>query len=166
MQIEIDISEDDTEKAAVLKVLANEDIHVLIQAYAYAKNLELYGVDVSEKWETVVQQCRALQRAYLKGCSDERKKIIDDMSRDAINKAVDNLCDTNPFNNEWLKELKQLREERPHGKWERHYSRPGVYADLFWHCSNCGYKCREDYANIYYKYCPNCGSYNKEVTND
>jgi len=68
---------------------------------------------------------------------------------------------------EYLKELKQLlREERPHGKWERHYSRPGVYADLFWHCSNCGYKCREDNANIYYKYCPNCESYNKEVTND
>jgi rubrerythrin len=67
---------------------------------------------------------------------------------------------------EWLKELKQLREERPHGKWERHYSRPGVYADLFWHCSNCGYKCKEDYANKYYKFCPNCGSYNEEVEND
>ena len=67
---------------------------------------------------------------------------------------------------EWLKELKQLREKRPHGKWERHYSRPGVYADLFWHCSKCGYKCSNDNANIYYKYCPYCGSYNKEVTND
>lgn len=58
---------------------------------------------------------------------------------------------------EWLRELKQLREERPHGKWERHYSRPGVYADLFWHCSNCGYKSSNDYAYRYYKYCPGCG---------
>lgn len=91
---------EDPEKAAILKLLANEDMQVLSQAYAYAKNVELYGVDVSEKWETVVQQCRALQRAYLKGCSDERRKIINDISRNAINKAVDNLCDTNPFNNE------------------------------------------------------------------
>jgi len=88
---------EDSEKAAILKLLVNEDINVLKQAYAYAKNLELYGVDVSEKWETVTEQCRALQSAYLKGCSDERKKIIDNLSRDAINKAIDNLCDTNPL---------------------------------------------------------------------
>jgi len=67
---------------------------------------------------------------------------------------------------EWLRELKQLREARPHGKWERHYSRPGVYADLFWHCSNCGYKSSNDNANIYYQYCPNCGSDNREVTDE
>lgn len=49
-------------------------------------------------------------------------------------------------------------EERPLGKWERHYTRPGVYADLFWHCSNCGYKSSNDYADRYFKYCPNCGA--------
>lgn len=44
------------------------------------------------------------------------------------------------------------------GKWERHYSRFNVYADLFWHCSVCGYKNSNDYANRYHKYCPNCGA--------
>lgn len=48
-------------------------------------------------------------------------------------------------------------EERKKGKWERHYSRPNVYADLCWHCSCCGYKTPDGWA---YKleYCPNCGA--------
>ena len=87
-------------KTAILKLLADEDLQVLSLAYIYAKNLNFYGVDPIKKWETATEQCRALQRAYLKGCSDERKKIIDNLNRDAINKAIDNLCDTNPFNDE------------------------------------------------------------------
>ena len=48
--------------------------------------------------------------------------------------------------------------ERKKGKWERHYSRPNVYADLFWHCSECGYKSDNQYAYLYYNFCPNCGA--------
>lgn len=48
-------------------------------------------------------------------------------------------------------------EERKTGKWERHYSRPNVYADLCWHCSNCGYKTPDNWANKW-KFCPNCGA--------
>lgn len=44
------------------------------------------------------------------------------------------------------------------GKWERHFSRPCVYADMFWHCSVCGYKNAESFANSYHHYCPNCGA--------
>lgn len=44
------------------------------------------------------------------------------------------------------------------GKWERHYTRPNVYADLFWHCSACGYKHTFEYS----KYCPNCGAQMKD----
>ena len=44
------------------------------------------------------------------------------------------------------------------GKWERHYSRPNVYADLYWHCSECGYKNDDQYANVHHKFCPNCGA--------
>ena len=49
------------------------------------------------------------------------------------------------------------------GKWERHYSRPNVYADLFWHCSECGYKDSDNYAPVYHHFCPNCGA-KMEVT--
>lgn len=45
-----------------------------------------------------------------------------------------------------------------HAKWERHYTRPNVYADSFWHCSNCNFKTMSVNADKYYKYCPNCGA--------
>ena len=54
--------------------------------------------------------------------------------------------------------LPSAEPERKTGKWCRHYTRPNVYEDLYWHCSACGYKCGEDYANVYYNYCPNCGA--------
>lgn len=46
--------------------------------------------------------------------------------------------------------------ERKKGKWERHYSRPNVYKDLCWHCSECGYKSSNNWADKW-NYCPNCG---------
>ena len=44
-----------------------------------------------------------------------------------------------------------------HGKWERHFSRPNVYADLYWHCSACGGKKADSWADKY-KFCPDCGA--------
>lgn len=52
-------------------------------------------------------------------------------------------------------------EELKTGKWERHYSRPNVYADLCWHCSNCGYKTPDNWANKW-KFCPHCGAMMQE----
>ena len=48
--------------------------------------------------------------------------------------------------------------ERKKGKWERHYSRPNVFADLYWHCSVCGYKNDDQWAYRYHNFCPNCGA--------
>ena len=56
-----------------------------------------------------------------------------------------------------IKELPPAQPESDSGRWERHYSRPGVYADLYWHCSKCGYKTDYQYANVNHRYCPNCG---------
>ena len=50
-----------------------------------------------------------------------------------------------------------MGEEQRTGKWERHYSRPNVYADLCWHCSACGYYHADNWTNKF-KYCPNCGA--------
>jgi hypothetical protein len=60
----------------------------------------------------------------------------------------------------WREYIKHLQPEQPEsdpGRWERHYSRPGVYADMCWHCSKCGYKTDYQYANVNHHYCPNCG---------
>lgn len=56
-----------------------------------------------------------------------------------------------------IKQLPPAQPESDSGRWERHYSRPGVYADLYWHCSKCGYKTDYQYANVNHRYCPNCG---------
>lgn len=53
--------------------------------------------------------------------------------------------------------FKKAQQERKTGRWERHYSRPGVYADLAWHCSECGSAFGDAWANKWH-YCPNCGA--------
>ena len=60
------------------------------------------------------------------------------------------------------KQIQTIEPERKTGKWERKYSRPGVYADLCWHCSICGGKFLDTYANMW-KYCPDCGAKMEET---
>lgn len=68
---------------------------------------------------------------------------------------------------EKLRELPPAQPESDSGRWERHYSRPGVYADLYWHCSKCGYRTDYQYANVNHHYCPNCGrKMEREVSNE
>ncbi len=56
-----------------------------------------------------------------------------------------------------INEMPTVEPERKTGTWQRKYSRPGVYADLCWHCSICGGKFSDTYANMW-KYCPDCGA--------
>lgn len=65
-----------------------------------------------------------------------------------------------------IKQLPPAQPESDSGRWERHYSRPGVYADLYWHCSKCGYKTDYQYANVNHRYCPNCGRKMKREVSD
>ena len=64
-----------------------------------------------------------------------------------------------------IRECMEAVKEQPtvdpvkHGHWERHYSGPNVYADMFWHCSGCGYKNRDQWAYRYHNYCLHCGAY-------
>ena len=68
---------------------------------------------------------------------------------------------------EKLRELPPAQPESDSGRWERHYSRPGVYTDLYWHCSKCGYKTDYQYANVNHHYCPHCGrKMEREVSNE
>lgn len=57
----------------------------------------------------------------------------------------------------WLRGMLKEQEAKT-GKWERQYSRPGVYANLLWWCSVCGEPTRYNDAGIFYKYCPRCGA--------
>ena len=48
--------------------------------------------------------------------------------------------------------------ENTHGRWMRKYSRPNVFADLFYHCSACGGKSSDNWA-AKFTFCPYCGAY-------
>ena len=45
-----------------------------------------------------------------------------------------------------------------HAHWERRFKRPGVYEDLYWHCTNCNSRTSEEYAPYWLLYCPHCGA--------
>lgn len=57
-------------KKAMLDLLAEENEQVLGLAYMYAKNMHLYGTDVTKAWDSVVQQSAALNEAYIRGRMD------------------------------------------------------------------------------------------------
>ena len=65
--------------------------------------------------------------------------------------------DVDPWAKKMVEELLKEQETKT-GKWERQYSRPGVYANLFWWCSVCKEPTRYNDAGIFYKYCPHCGA--------
>lgn len=54
-------------KQALLRELEKEDVAVLGLAYQYAHNMYEYGVDITEKWNTVVENTANLEKAYQKG---------------------------------------------------------------------------------------------------
>ena len=60
---------------------------------------------------------------------------------------------------------KENTSEKICGKWERRYSRPGVYADLNWYCSACNNFTHYKDAN-YFDYCPYCGIKMKREDSD
>ena len=61
-------------KQHILEEMSKFDEMTLSTAYIYAKNLTLYGVDVTEKWLTATQNSVALEKAYKKGYYDALQK--------------------------------------------------------------------------------------------
>lgn len=46
-------------------------------AYLYANNYMLYGLDVTDKWVTAVQNASALEKAYAKGYYDALQSMAE-----------------------------------------------------------------------------------------
>lgn len=72
-----------TEKEALLKNLAKEDLQVLALAYMYAKNLHMYGEDVTKTICSATQNIEMLNKAYHRGYYDAMNKK---MAESEINK--------------------------------------------------------------------------------
>ena len=58
------------ESKQLIEELSKMPPMVIATAYLHAINYTLYGVDVTEKWETATQNANALERAYRKGYYD------------------------------------------------------------------------------------------------
>lgn len=67
MEVHLTLPDSELKKAAYLRELAKESPLVVSQALMYAKNLDRFSVDVSQKWMTVVEQSAALEEAYRRG---------------------------------------------------------------------------------------------------
>ncbi len=66
----VDLDEQYAYKKPYIKELAQFDEQTLAIAIVYACNMKRYGVDVTEKWNTAVEQSDALENAYHKGYAD------------------------------------------------------------------------------------------------
>ena len=64
----------DAQKKQMLKDLAEHPTIVIATAYLYALHYNLYGIDISKEWDTVVKQSQALEEAYNKGYYDAMNK--------------------------------------------------------------------------------------------
>lgn len=58
------------ERKQLIDELSKMPPMVIATAYRHAVNYTLYGVDVTEKWLTAVQNASALEQAYRKGYYD------------------------------------------------------------------------------------------------
>ena len=62
-------------KQALLEALAEEDTQILALAYAHAKYLMMYGVDIEKALYTATENAEVLTKAYQKGYYDAMNKI-------------------------------------------------------------------------------------------
>lgn len=81
------------ERKTLIESLEKMPARVVATAYLYAMNYELYGEDVTKKWQTAVQNTASLQRAYLDGRRDEAQRqagypVIQPVPREALNRLL------------------------------------------------------------------------------
>lgn len=71
------------ESEQLIDELSKMPPQVIATAYLHAINYTLYGIDVTEKWETALQNAVALEKAYQKGYHDAfdtaTKKVLEQM---------------------------------------------------------------------------------------
>lgn len=65
-----------TTKDALLELLAQEDTQILSLAYAQAKNMQAYGIDITQAVYTATQNIELISRAYQKGYADAIEKCM------------------------------------------------------------------------------------------
>jgi len=65
-----------TTKDALLELLAQEDTQILGLAYAQAKYMRTYGIDITYAVYTATQNIELISNAYQKGYADAMERCI------------------------------------------------------------------------------------------
>ena len=63
-------------KEILLEELAKEDLEILMLAYVYAKNLHMYGIDVTKSICSATENAVILDIAYRKGYCDAMDNMM------------------------------------------------------------------------------------------
>ena len=63
-------------KFKIFEELLKYPDEVITLAVLYARHFVMYGADVTEKWQTAVEQATALGQAYNQGIADEIKRQL------------------------------------------------------------------------------------------
>lgn len=79
-----------SKKEVLLEELAKENLQVLSLAFAYAKNLQMYGVDITKAISSAIENVEMLEKVYRKGYYDamERCNRMREFEADKENKNV------------------------------------------------------------------------------
>lgn len=117
-----------------------------------------YGTDSCKSRESHRMAIEALKQEPCEDCISREKALELAENSHRLAETMEDLAWLHENNLKALPSVQPKQESVIHAKWERHYTRPNVYADSFWHCSNCNFKTMSVNADKYYKYCPNCGA--------
>ena len=140
----------------IVNELAEEQKHDMVTQLAmmYAKNIYMYGVDVTKAWESAVQNYMALEKAYIRGRQDESDKFSE-WREEHKDKDCSQCSRRSWYQKGYADAKKELVEEQNNDycEWNK---QDGFY--LF--KTSCGIK---DADNDHYKFCPYCGKKMKVV---
>lgn len=140
----------------IVNELAEEQKHDMVTQLAmmYAKNIYVYGVDVTKAWESAVQNHMALEKAYIRGRQDEGDKFSE-WQEEHKDKDCSQCSRRSWYQKGYADAEKKIAEKQNNNycEWKK---QDGFY--LF--KTSCGIK---DADNDHYKFCPYCGKKIKVV---
>ena len=79
------------QRDVLLKELETAPDDVLALAYLHSLNYTMFGVDITEKWETATQNMAQMQKAYEKGYRDACKMQSYLENRDALKADIEKM---------------------------------------------------------------------------
>jgi hypothetical protein len=98
------------QRDVLLKQLETAPDEVLALAYLHSLNYTMFGVEITEKWQTAVQNSAQMQKAYEKGYRDACKMQFYLENRDALKADIEKMINES-INEKYAKGILMSQEE-------------------------------------------------------